>query len=279
MTRKLLLSLLAASVMMSPLAFAQQQKVAPVMGAGSVAIDLPDSSAQSVTLDIVQGRFSDYSVGRITLTGNGIDFRNGTLQGLKADVLDGDFDNLPVNKLSLNTPAFSFNTLELLNNRTFLLSQPVNARVHLTISEANLNRFLTNPKTLGQIEKSIQKKTGGMKLLTFSNPHISLLSGNKVKLDVTGVLAQNMAIPMEMTGSLGLHAGQLKLNNLNLSSNGTQLPVPVDVAKVFEEKLNEMIDFKKLGKNAMVIQADSIKLNGHNLIIEGNATLTKLKFG
>ncbi len=278
MTRHAIPLLLAAILIAAPMG-SPAQTMAPVMGAGSVAIDLPDSSAQSVTLDIVKGRFADYSVGRITLTGQGIDFRNGTLQGLKADVLDGDFDNLPVNKLSINAPAFSFNTMELLNNRTFLLNQPVSAAVNVVISEGNLNRFIASPKTLGKIEKAIEKKTGGMRLLTFSNPNLKLMAGNKLKLTVNGIFAQGMAIPMEMTGNLGLQAGQLRLSNLTLMSNGTQIPLPVNVADVFEDRLNEMIDFKKLGKNAMVIQGESLKVTGGNLVIDGHATLTRLKFG
>jgi hypothetical protein len=91
---------------------------APIKAGGVMALDLPDSSAQSVSLDIVKGRFSSYSVGRVTLTGSGIDFRNGTLQGLKADIAEGDFENLLVDKLSLLAPAFSFDTMQLLNNQS-----------------------------------------------------------------------------------------------------------------------------------------------------------------
>lgn len=105
------------------------------------------------------------------------------------------------------------------------------------------------------------------------------MGGNKLKLTVNGIFAQGMAIPMEMTGNLGLQAGQLRLSNLTLMSNGTQIPLPVNVADVFEDRLNEMIDFKKLGKNAMIIQGESLKVTGGNLVIDGHATLTRLKFG
>src|SRR5689334_19867822 len=71
---------------------------APLRAGGVAVIDLPDSSAQSVTLDIVKGRFADYSVGKLSLTGSGIDFRSGTLQGLKTDIRDADFDNLMVDR-------------------------------------------------------------------------------------------------------------------------------------------------------------------------------------
>jgi hypothetical protein len=252
---------------------------APIRAGGVMALDLPNSSAQSISLDIVQGRFSEYSVGRITLTGSGIDFRNGTLQGLKADVAEGNFDNLLVDKLSINAPAFSFNTMELLNNRTFILNQPVTAKVNVLISEAGINKFLANPKTMEKIEKSIQKKTGGLKLITFSNPSLNLLSGNKVKVNVTGIVGQGLSVPMEMTGKLGIQNGQLGISNLVVSSGGNDVQLPLDVATVFQDKINEIIDFKRLGKNSMVITADSMKLNGKILNIDGHATLTKLQFG
>lgn len=282
--KKMLFTAATFSVLALPFALAQnlpgQPSVAPAVKAGGVvALDLPDSSAQSVSLDIVKGRFSDYSVGRITLTGSGVDFRNGTLQGLKADILQGDFENLLVDKLSLLAPAFSFDTMQLLNNRAFVLSQPVTAKVNLAISEAGINRFLANPKTLGKIEKAVQKQTGGIKLVTFSNPSFNLLGGNKIKMNVTGIVAQGLAVPIEMTGRLAIQAGQLSIQDMQIASGGNDLELPLDVAKSFQSKINELIDFKRLGKNSMVITADSMKVNGKTLNIDGHATLTKLQFG
>lgn len=252
---------------------------APIKAGGVMALDLPDSSAQTVSLDIVQGRFSDYSAGRITLTGSGIDFRNGNLKGLTADVREGDFENMLVDKLSLQAPAFSFDTMQLLNNHTFILSQPVTAKVNLVISEAGINRFLANPKTLGKIEKSIQKQTGGLKLITFSNPSLNLVGSNRVKLNVTGLVAQGLAVPLEMTGRLTLVQGQLGIQDMAVSSGGNDLQLPLDVAKSFQDKINELIDFKRLGKNSLQINADSMKINGKSLMIDGHATLTRLQFG
>lgn len=288
LTQKYLFPALSLALLAFPVALAQQPDAAaptgpvmraPVKAGGVMALDLPDSSAQSVSLDIVKGRFSEYSVGRITLTGSGIDFRNGTLQGLTADILEGDFDSLLVDKLSLIAPAFSFDTMQLLNNRAFVLAQPVTAKVKLALSEAGLNRFISSPKTLSKIEKSIQKQTGGLKLITFSKPSLSLLAGNKVKMNVTGLVAQGLAVPLEMTGKLVIQGGQLAITNMALSSEGSDLQLPLDVAKSFQDKLNEMIDFKRLGKNSMVITADSMKLTGKTLMIDGHATLTKLQFG
>lgn len=293
MTRKFILPAITFAMMAAPFAFAQTTptaqpvnelpagaKVAPAIKSGGVvALDIPDSSAQAVTLDILKGRFSEYSVGRIKLTGEGIDFRNGTLQALKAEVAEGDFDNLVVDSLKMATPAFSFDTMALINQRTFILSQPVSAKVNLVITEAGLNRFLANPKTMGKIEKAIQKKTGGVKLITFSNPSLNLLGGEKVKMNVTGVVAEGLAVPIEMTGKLGIQNGQIAISNLAVSSGGNDMQLPVDVAKSFQDRINEMIDFKRLGKNNFVINAQSMKLNGKQLQIEGNATLTKLQFG
>lgn len=283
-SKKILLFAATLSILALPLAMAQnstsQPSVAPAIKAGGVvALDLPDSSAQSVSLDILKGRFSDYSVGRVTLTGSGIDFRNGTLQGLKADILAGDFDNLLVDKLALVAPAFSFDTMQLLNNRAFVLSQPVTAKVNLAISEAGINRFLANPKTLSKIEKAVQKQTGGIKLITFSNPGFRLAGSDKIKLNVTGIVAQGLAVPLEMDGRLVIQGGQLNIQDMHIASGGNDLELPLDVAKSFQSKINELIDFKRLGKNSMVITADSMKVNGKILNIDGHATLTKLQFG
>jgi hypothetical protein len=155
----------------------------------------------------------------------------------------------------------------------------VTASVNLSISEAGLNRFLSNPKTLSKIEKAIQKQTGGLKLVTFSNPQLALLGGNRLKVNVTGVIAQGLAVPLEMNGNLALKDGQLVVQNLTLASGGNDLQLPLDVAKSFQDKLNELIDFKRLGKNSLVITADKMKFAGKQLQIEGHATLTRLQFG
>jgi hypothetical protein len=210
------LSALALSLALPMAVMAQlpgQSVHAPIKAGGVAVLDLPDSSAQSVTLDIVKGRFADYSVGRLTLLASGIDFRNGTLQGLKADIRDADLENLRVERLQMDTPPFSFDTMQLLNNRTFVLSQPVSAQVNLQISEDSINHFLANPKTLAKIEKAIQKQTGGLKVLTFSNPNLTFGGGNRIKLTVNGIIAQGLAVPLEMIGKLGIRAGQLRLRN------------------------------------------------------------------
>jgi hypothetical protein len=277
--------LAVATALLFPLAaFAQQLPGqptvhAPLKAGGVAVIDLPDSSAQSVTLEIVKGRFADYSVGKFSLTGSGIDFRSGTLQGLKTDISGGDFDNLLVDRLQMAAPAFAFDTMQLLNNHTFVLTQPVTAQVNLQISEDGINRFLSNPKTLSKIEKSIQKQTGGMKLLTFNSPNLTFQGGNKVRMTMNATVAQGLAVPMEMTGKLGIVNGQIGLSDLNILSGGNQIQLPVDVASTFQDKINELIDFKRLGKNSLVITADNMKVSGKTLIIDGHATLTRLQFG
>jgi len=252
---------------------------APIQAGGVAVLDLPDSSAESVSLTIQKGRFSDYAVGQLSLNGHGIDFRNGTLQQLQADVKAAELDSLLVDRLQMTAPAFSFNTMELLNNHTFVLAQPVNAQVSLQLSEAGLNRFVSDPKTIAKIEKSIQRQTGGVKLITLSNPSLNLLGGNQVRLNVTGTVAQGLAVPLEMVGALQLDQGQLSLKHLKLTSGGNDLQLPVDIADSFEKKINEMIDLKRLGKNTFVMTADKLKVTGKTVQVEGHALLTRLQFG
>jgi|GEM_PF-2753461 len=252
---------------------------APIKAGGVMALDLPDSSAQAITLDITKGRFSDYSVGRVIVSATGMDFKSGTLQSLKTDITDGLFENVPVQKLGINVPAFSFDTMQLLNTHTFVLTQPVNGKVSLTLTEEGINRFLNNPKTLQKIEKSITKQTGGLKLITFANPNFILMGGGKIKITVNSTVAQGLAVPLQMLGSLGIRNGQLEVTNLTMSSSGNNVQLPVDLAGTVQTKLNELIDFKRLGKNSLVIYADTMKQTGKSLNLNGHATVTRLKFG
>ena len=252
---------------------------APIKAGGVMALDLPDSSAQAISLDITKGRFSDYSVGRVIVSATGMDFKNGTLQSLKTDITDGLFENVPVQKLGINVPGFSFDTMQLLNTHTFVLTQPVNGKVSLTLTEEGINRFLGNPKTIQKIEKSITKQTGGLKLITFANPNFTLMGGGKIKITVNSTVAQGLAVPLQMLGSLGIRNGQLEVTNLTMSSSGNNVQLPVDLAATMQSKINELIDFKRLGKNSLVIYADTMKQTGKSLMLNGHATVTRLKFG
>jgi len=252
---------------------------APIKAGGVMALDLPDSSAQAISLDITKGRFSDYSVGRVIVSATGMDFKSGTLQSLKTDITDGLFENVPVQKLGISVPGFSFDTMQLLNTHTFVLTQPVNGKVFLTLTEEGINRFLNNPKTLQKIEKSITKQTGGLKLITFSNPNFTLMGGGKIKITVNSTVAQGLAVPLQMLGSLGIRNGQLEITNMTMTSSGNNVQLPVDLAATMQSKINELIDFKRLGKNSLVIYADSMKQTGKSLNLNGHATVTRLKFG
>lgn len=280
MQKYFLLSLLSASVLCSAL-------VSPVysqdaLQSGVVAIDIPESRAKSVTLDIEEGQFADYAVKRMTLKARDIDFRNGSLSGMNADVQNGNFENVRFGHLQISTGPFYFNTFELLNKQRFVLDQAVTANVKLDISEADLNYFISHPNTIAKIEQAIAKKMGGLRLFSFANPSIDLQSNNRIKLMVTGMLGQNgqgLTVPMEMYGQLVLEKGNLKIKGLKLSSENQEIPLPVNVADPFEDKLNEMINFKKLGSKYFVINGTGLNMTRDGLQVTGTAALTRLQFG
>jgi hypothetical protein len=275
-TLALLTSLCFTGVLASSSAQAEEQ-MAPINSSGVVLIDLPASSAESIRLDIKQARFASQSVGRLVLDAQGIDFKKGSLNGLGAEVTEGNFDNVLVDSLKLNASAFSFDSLELLNHRRFVLDNPVNATVDLRISEENLNRFFANPKTIQKLEKAVAKKMGNLALVNFSNPSLKLQDKNRVRLSLNTSFANAVAAPMEFDGRLGVENGKLVFTSLKLLSNGVQLPV--DVSDVFQKKLNEMVDLEKLGKNNFVIHADSLRISNRAVEVKGTAALTRLDFG
>jgi hypothetical protein len=256
----------------------------PALTGGSVMLDLPSGSAENITLDIQQGRFANQSVGNLKLNAQGIDFRQGSLKSLGAEVRDGQFENIPVDLLKLNANAFSFDTMELLNHRRFMLAKPVDAAVVVKISEANLNKYLANPKTLDRLEKAIARKTGNVALIKLTNPAIVLGGkamgkggGNKVKLTLNATISDLASTPLELLGTLGSNQGKLQFMDMVLSSNG--MPLPVDVASILQTKLNEMIDLERLGKNNFTIRAQTVTVANHQLEVTGQASLTRLEFG
>lgn len=274
MKNHLLPLLSAAAILLAPAA-----QAAEVLSSGVSAVDIPVSSAKSVTLDIEDGQFSDYLAQRITLTARGIDFREGTLSGLTTNVHHATFDQIRFDDLRLQTGPFSFNTMELLNRQRFVLDQAVTANVELRITEQDLNFFIQHPATLSKIEQAIAKKTGGLNLISFSQPRIDLLGGGNIRLYVTSLVAQGLAVPMEMSGKLALKNGDLALSNLKLVSQKEEVPLPVNITGPFQDRLNEMISFKKLGKKSMVINGTSMNMTRDQLTVTGTAALTRLEFG
>jgi hypothetical protein len=240
-------------------------------------VDLPVSSADAVRLDIKQGRFAAQSVGHLMLDAQGIDFRNGTLKSLGAEMSQGNFDNVMVDMLKLNTNAFSFDTVELLNHQRFILDKPVNATVQLRISEDSLNTFVANPKTIEKLEKAVAKKTGNIRLIQFSNPSLKLSDKNRVKVLMGLTFGNAVAAPVEFDGRLVAEGGKVLFKGLQMKSNGVDLPV--DISDIFEKKLNEMVDVTKLGKNNFTINADTATVAGKMLDVKGTAALTRLEFG
>ena len=83
-----------------------------------------------------------------------------------------------------------------------------------------------------------------------------------------------------MIGRVKLKAGNLNFSDLRMvATDGSQIPLPVDVARLFEEQMNEMLRFNKLIKKNLVITGDSLKLTTKKIEIDGHATMTKLEFG
>jgi hypothetical protein len=274
--KKLLVASLALGLMIAP-AFAESQ-VAPINAGSLGVVDIPVSTAKSITLDIEDARFASRSVGRLTLEARGINFRNGVLETLRANMLNGNFDNnIKVDEFIINTSAFSFDTFELLNHQRFVLDKPITAAIQLRISEDNLNNFFTHPKTIEKLEKAIQKKTGGLKLISFSNPSLELLGGDKVKLNTLIVIGDAVGAPLEMIGKMKVKNNKLVFSDLDVTSSDTRLPV--DVASVFQSQLNSLIDLEKLGESHFTVQAKNLKISKKMVEIDGNAAMTRLEFG
>lgn len=276
--KSLLVSTVATSLAICNLSAFAESGVVPI-NAGSVAVvDLPASSAKSIALDIEDARFASRSVGRLRLKADGIDFRNGILQALHAHMADGNFDNnIKVDEFNINTAGFSFDTMELLNHQRFVLDNPITAAVNLKISEKNLNNFFAHPKTIEKLEKALQKKTGGLKLLRFSNPTLELLGKNRVKLNVLMIAGDAVGAPLEMTGEMRVKRRKLEFNDLEVSSGRSALPV--DIAAVFEKQLNHLIDLEKLGKHHFTIHARNVNVSKKMVEINGDAAMTRLEFG
>ena len=155
----------------------------PIQG-GVETVDLPLSQADLIHLEIKEGFFDESSVGHLNVSMHKVNLRDGYLNSLELGINNGEFEYVFFDSLTLKTAPFSFDTYDLINHQRFSLDQPVNGSVSVVITEAGLNRFIQEPRVRQKIEKSIQKKTGGIKLITFDNPKLELLRKDEVKLSL-----------------------------------------------------------------------------------------------
>ncbi|MBK8190841.1 MAG: LmeA family phospholipid-binding protein [Vampirovibrionales bacterium] len=283
MTVRLTLSPRRASIIALSALFCLQglvfaEGVTPLNAGSASMVDLPNTSAKAITLDIEDARFASRSVGRLKLEAQGVDFRNGALNSLRATMQSGYFDNnLKVDELALVTRGFSFDPMELLNHQRFLLTQPVTADVHLTLSEDNLNAFFSNPKTIEKLENAIARKTAGVKLVTLSNPSLTLRGKDAAQMNLTVVVGQAVAAPMQLDGKLGVNNGKLAFRDLAVTAS--QAALPVDVSRTIEKELNKAIDIERLGKDDFQVRAERLTFGRKLIRIDGTASLTRLSFG
>ena len=253
--------------------------MAPIQAGTASMVDLPDSLAKSVTLNIEDARFASRSVGHLTLRATNIDFRQGVLSALHANLKQGNLDNnVLVDELTIDTEGFRFDTLELLNHQRFVLREPIQAGVSLLMSEASLNTFVSHPKTIQRLEKALQKKTGGIRVITLTQPRLRLQGRNAVDLLMNVIVGQSLVTPVEIKGKLKIDDRQrLVFDRLKITSGGALLPV--DIAHVIEKQLNDAINLKKMGGKHFVIAAERLKITSKTLQISGHATMTRLEFG
>jgi len=270
-----LIALLGTTVFKPDHACAEEK----VLASGVAAIDIPQTKAKLVQLELNDAKFSEFGVNKLTLSLHDVDFQQGSLSSLGMDIANGDFDPIIVDRMTVNTQAFQFDPFILMNQRRFELAQPITGSVALTISEASLNHFLKNPKTVSKIENAIQKKTGGIKLISFQNPSLKLLKGNEVQVDMTATVAEGIAVPVQIVGELALKNQNLAFTNLRMNSQENAVPLPTDISRVMEKQLNDMINLEKLGKKSFVIRANSLKMKKGLVEVAGNATFTRLEIG
>lgn len=249
-----------------------------VLQGGSVEKkDIPSGSAKRIELTIEDGRFDEHSSGELTLLLENIDFKAGKAANLTADVRDGHFDAVLLDELHFETGAFAFDSLELMNSRRFVMKQPVNAKLYLEISEDNMQAFLSNPKTIGKLEKAIAKNTGGLRLIRFTNPVLNFEGRERFKLTLNVLLGGAALAPIDMFGKMAVDNGRVVFKELAVGEKANQLPV--DIARVFENQLNKMFDLRDKGGSQFQITADDFDITNSRLKVDGHVRIEALELG
>ncbi len=110
------------------------------------------------------------------------------------------------------------------------LKSPVQADLAITMTESDLNYYLTSPqfqKQLANLRLSVPSFAGPASSipLALNQPQLSFLEQGRVQVAATLMPEQGPALPVQITTGLDLlNSNTLKLNNPELKSSGQLLP-------------------------------------------------------
>lgn len=140
-----------------------------------------------------------------------------------------------------------------------VLRQPVQAAVHLVLTESDLNQALQSPAVMAQLRRLSSRFLGSsVEGYEFLNPRVEMLGNNRVRLqvDVREGATQPQVVIVE--SGLSLVAGhRLELLDPAVSING--IPLPNQVAQGFARGISNRFDLRILEEAG--ITARLLKLN------------------
>lgn len=203
-------------------------------------------------------------IDRLRFAGRGLSVR----PGLRIALLDLETDAISVDLTSLG--------------KVPRLRRPLQAAVHVELSEDDLNRALNTPeilKTLETIRVELPGAVGGSgqpEVATFTQPHITLLNANEVLLQaVVKVQGRTETLLVTFRSGLAVEDG-LRLRLVKPTFTLNDVPVPPEIADVFLSSLNQIVDLEQLASQGIQARILKFAVTPGEMDLAGFARIDKI---
>lgn len=138
-------------------------------------------------------------------------------------------EDVRIDRFDVETDVVDVNVSEL-QNGALVWDKPLQAAVHLVLTQADIDQALRSPLVIKQLEdmniQLLGGVVGGMNEATLTDPQILLLGGDRIKVGATLTQQQTgEALKVELTTGVAIAQGtQLTFIEPELRANGVEVP-------------------------------------------------------
>ena len=237
----------------------------------------------SINLQFNKASFKKTYINKLDIKANKVNFAAGNIKSISVICNGIKQKDFFIERLSFTFHNALFNSDRLISGQELLLKQPVNATGSITITEANINAILNNPKTLKKLSNlsKVTIKQLGLKmnagLISFVEPKAQILDNNTIRIDMVAALAKMIGFPVTLQTQISIQDGKIILINPKIITSGVGLPE--ELSGLLNNKLNSIIDINEKLKEDVDIKFTSLTVTPHSSVnIKANALIKKLNF-
>lgn len=242
-----------------------------------------NSKMDNMKLEFNNVNFQKSFFNKLLINLTNADFTNGTIDNVIVNSFGFQKKDLLIDEVDIALKGLALNTDSLFTKQMLVLSKPVEALGTIIITEKSINSILNQPQVLDKLKNIVQmpKTLPGLPngMVSLVDPRASIVSNNRLQLDMKASIANIIRIPVCFSANLSLINNKLLFTDPKISSSG--LVLPNEVTNMVNNKLNDIINIDdKFNNNDIAVKITSLQmLPGQKITVNGKALISKLNLG